>query len=282
MATHDDVYPLFDSLINRLRPEILRHGLTSGDASWNYPKTLSPYNRLYFFLGGKASVGYGGEWTELQVGQIYLLPLNKQYHLKATQAFKKFFIHFRLELWPGRDIFEGPLDAPPLVMRPKLSSFAETVTDYAAEGTASAYLLFQSKLFEVIETFLSKYEFKPSGELASEFLLAEKYRSVFEMAESTPFREWSMNDLAVRLKRSLPSLSRSFKRDTGMTLGDFFRMRLLRRAQDRLLLSDLSVRELAAELGFEDEHYFSRWFKKLTERSPKAYRLENKMILMPG
>ncbi|MBL8991705.1 MAG: hypothetical protein JNM63_00095, partial [Spirochaetia bacterium] len=113
VTDRDEIFPGFDQLATQLRPHILRHGYTRGGLDWNYPDTFSPYNRLYFFLSGKARVGHSGGYTRLVPGRAYLLPLHERYHLVADGAFEKFFIHFRMELWPGRDLFsEAPKNLP--------------------------------------------------------------------------------------------------------------------------------------------------------------------------
>ncbi|MFD1406247.1 helix-turn-helix domain-containing protein [Robinsoniella peoriensis] len=45
----------------------------------------------------------------------------------------------------------------------------------------------------------------------------------------------------------------------------------------KLLLehSDLSVKQISTLVGYEDQHYFSRFFKELTGVSPSDYRNKN-------
>ena len=47
---------------------------------------------------------------------------------------------------------------------------------------------------------------------------------------------------------------------------------MLLEAKKKLHLTYKSIKEIANELGFEDEFYFSRYFKKLTNVSPKTFR----------
>jgi AraC-like DNA-binding protein len=43
-------------------------------------------------------------------------------------------------------------------------------------------------------------------------------------------------------------------------------------ARRLLFHSELSVKEIAFELGFEDASYFNRFFKRLSEQTPAQYR----------
>jgi len=51
--------------------------------------------------------------------------------------------------------------------------------------------------------------------------------------------------------------------------------RLLLEAKRRLVFTRGSVEELAFDLGFKDPAYFSRFFKKLTNHTPAAYRISH-------
>jgi AraC family transcriptional activator of pobA len=56
------------------------------------------------------------------------------------------------------------------------------------------------------------------------------------------------------------------------TLSDLISERIVIEAKRELNLTGKSVKEIAWELGYEDEHYFSRFFKKKAEISPQFYR----------
>jgi AraC-like DNA-binding protein len=48
--------------------------------------------------------------------------------------------------------------------------------------------------------------------------------------------------------------------------------RIIIEAKRELYLTNKTVKEIAYELGFNDEFYFSRFFKNNTEVSPQVYR----------
>ena len=56
------------------------------------------------------------------------------------------------------------------------------------------------------------------------------------------------------------------------TLTELIRERILRQAKWELLHTRKPVKEIAAELGFEDIFYFSRLFKSATGCSPTFFR----------
>ncbi|MBX2921014.1 MAG: helix-turn-helix transcriptional regulator [Melioribacteraceae bacterium] len=77
----------------------------------------------------------------------------------------------------------------------------------------------------------------------------------------------SVNAIAEKLALTTNSLYRIVKEYSGVSPKDFFTKRLVIEAQRKLQYSNLSVKELAYELGFNDPDYFSRFFKKCTGKS---------------
>jgi transcriptional regulator GlxA family with amidase domain len=65
-----------------------------------------------------------------------------------------------------------------------------------------------------------------------------------------------------------------FKRATGETPINYFTRARMRRACALLRETSMSVKEVAASLGYEDEFYFSRLFKSLHHLAPSYYRAQ--------
>ena len=64
-----------------------------------------------------------------------------------------------------------------------------------------------------------------------------------------------------------------FKRRTGCAPIDFFIRLRMRQACRLLCATSLSVKEVAAALGYEDPFYFSRMFKSVVQVAPSEYRV---------
>lgn len=88
----------------------------------------------------------------------------------------------------------------------------------------------------------------------------------------------SINTIAKKLALTTNSLYRIVKEYSGTSTKDFITNRLMIEAQRKLHYSNLSVKELAYELGFNDPDYFSRLFKKCTGKSVSEV-LENRQDL---
>jgi AraC family transcriptional activator of pobA len=82
----------------------------------------------------------------------------------------------------------------------------------------------------------------------------------------------SVHDMADRLNISPGYLTDVLKQESGKTALEHIHIYLISEAKNRLLGEDLSVSEIAYELGFENLSYFSRLFKKETGISPNTFK----------
>jgi transcriptional regulator GlxA family with amidase domain len=78
--------------------------------------------------------------------------------------------------------------------------------------------------------------------------------------------------LAAQVSISLSHFFALFKRETGHTPIDYFIHLRMERARELLNGTSLSVKEVAALLGYEDPFYFSRVFNSVTQFAPTHYR----------
>jgi AraC-like DNA-binding protein len=79
-------------------------------------------------------------------------------------------------------------------------------------------------------------------------------------------------DYARLLHMTPKSLGRVVREQLGKSLTDLIRERILTHAKWQLLHTLKPVKEVAREVGFSDELYFSRMFKKATGCSPTFFR----------
>ena len=80
------------------------------------------------------------------------------------------------------------------------------------------------------------------------------------------------NDYAVLLNISPNALAKITKKHFNKTLTNLITERIIIEAKRELYLTNKSVKAIAYELGYTDEYYFSRFFKKNTDISPQVYR----------
>jgi AraC family transcriptional regulator, arabinose operon regulatory protein len=85
-------------------------------------------------------------------------------------------------------------------------------------------------------------------------------------------RRLGLNDFAARFDASPAHFSRVFKRHANFAPIEYFLRLKVHKACCLLATTKRSVKEIARQLSFDDQNYFSRLFKRIVGMSPKAYR----------
>ena len=101
-----------------------------------------------------------------------------------------------------------------------------------------------------------------------EALLAAHFDQVDRSATGLP----SVEDIAAQLNLSTKYLSSLLKQLTGRTAQQHIHDKLMEKAKEKLSTTELSVSEIAFQLGFEHSQSFSKLFKSKTEVSPLEFR----------
>jgi len=92
---------------------------------------------------------------------------------------------------------------------------------------------------------------------------------IMQMEES---RHLAIADLARRVGLSPWHFIRLFKAETSLTPKQYLLNSRMKHAQELLGHSFLSVKEVAANVGFEDRSHFSRDFKRMNGEAPTNFR----------
>ncbi len=82
----------------------------------------------------------------------------------------------------------------------------------------------------------------------------------------------SLTRIAQEVSLNPSYLSRWYKRITGKGISDYIHDRRIERSKELLLSSGYKMHEISAKVGFSDQHYFYRFFKKATGCTPQEYR----------
>lgn len=97
-------------------------------------------------------------------------------------------------------------------------------------------------------------------------------QSLKEAIEKDFRKKHSASEYAESLNISAKALAKITKNYFNKTLTELISERIIIEAKRELYLSNKTIKEIAYELGYEDEHYFSRFFKTNADVSPQLYR----------
>ncbi len=85
----------------------------------------------------------------------------------------------------------------------------------------------------------------------------------------------SLNIISDKFHLNKSYLSRIYKEQTGMTLGDYILKHRMERSIVLLRTTDMKAYEIAEEVGYLDPNYFGNSFKKYTGKSISEFRKQS-------
>ncbi|TSE08298.1 MULTISPECIES: helix-turn-helix domain-containing protein [Aquimarina] len=132
------------------------------------------------------------------------------------------------------------------------------------------------KLKEIILLLLQTDNSQKIREILSNLFIENSF-SFNEIIEAHIFSSGvNISDLAMLTNTSLSSFKRKFKKIYNDSPNNYIRNKRLNRAADLLLISELSISNIAYDCGFNDIAHFSKSFKQKFSISPSIYKLNQK------
>lgn len=127
------------------------------------------------------------------------------------------------------------------------------------------------KIF-LIEAVRQKKKFDEDTELKFTDRQSEVLQNLVDAIESNYHRLHTPQEYADMLCTSSKTLAKTVKKHLNQTLTSLITNRIVIAAKRELYLTSKPIKQIAASLGYEDEFYFSRFFKKKVGVSPDIYR----------
>lgn len=263
-------FNFFETYINNINIEVLEHGYLYADSRWKHYNITSHFNRLYLITDGEGFVKGTDCFLKLEKGYAYILPTHSTFDYICNNSLQKFYIHFRMELFSGFDIFQFTDKCLMLAIDQEK---VDEIIKHAKGSSIVEIMKCKLLLSELLLNFMEQLDVDFSSQLQH----TSRYKKIFEYLKYNCYANINTNELVQAVGLSYSKLSKGFKDDTGISIKSFINLKLIQSAKDKLLLSDMTVKEIAQSLRFNNEFYFSRFFKKHVGVSPKEYRMKNKL-----
>jgi AraC-like DNA-binding protein len=162
-------------------------------------------------------------------------------------------------LFPGQD--------------PALQALFEKILFILSRGYSADSLLAAATALHQMAAYLIKTRHQqPGGEDRHD----ERIKRVIEFMVRSLGENLTIEALARHANLSVSHFAYVFKHRTGFPALDYFARLKMQRACFLLDTTNLPVKAIASELGFDDPLYFSRRFRRVHDCSPVQYRLIQK------
>lgn len=95
-----------------------------------------------------------------------------------------------------------------------------------------------------------------------------------QYVETHYYEKITLEQMAEMVFLSPSYLSRTFKKETGTLFNDYISHVRIEKAKSLLGYSDLRIADISDAVGFDDQSYFTKVFRRVTGVTPKEYRLQ--------
>ncbi|MBR2344301.1 MAG: helix-turn-helix domain-containing protein [Lentisphaeria bacterium] len=247
-------------------------GTTLCDPHYHIVRESSPCYVLEAVREGYGKLKVNGIEYEVNPGDCYLLPVygQHQYASDPDAPWVKHWFNFAGSLVPellrsynlaGRVIFPG------VFMADRFAEMLNILEQQDMDMRQNVFAGIITGLIAEISSRCHAIDPDPSDRLSPE---ASALRTMLEkhLAEPSP----PLAQLAKKIGRSEAQMLRIFRREFGTSPIAYLLDKKLEQAMLMLRDTAFSIKEISIKLGFKDEFYFSRLFRKKCGKSPREYR----------
>ncbi len=227
---------------------------------------------LLYCSGGRGELQLDSGHYAIAAGDVVLLPagLAHAYHSDREQPWTVFWVHYD---GSASGDYNRWLDADPLRatgIQPQLIADFELLLALAYKSFSLPYLLHAAGRLKALLTGIATCsDDKRSGGRAPLDLDA-----LLRLMQVHLGGELDLEQLAASANLSKFHFARRFRQLTGQSPIHHFIQLKMQRACLLLDTTGMSVKQIGAELGYDDPLYFSRLFRRTIGRSPSEYRVQ--------
>lgn len=278
-----------NNVIDNMHLLVLHIGRRYCGADWNFRNVCSPFTRIYYITAGEAEIETPEGITLLREGHMYIIPAFTPHSCRCRKEFEHYYIHlynesgeYILEDWEiPREITAVETDlghiARLLELCPGMELSETDPKSYDNNSSLAQRIEFnkQRDLWARIESrgliyiLLSRFM---HGARPKTYVHDERIKAVLTHIRANLTTRLDLETLAEMVHLSKDHLIRLFKQEMNTTPLLYINTKRIEAAQLRLVTETRPVKEIAYSLGFDDQAYFSRLFKKHTGMTPLAYK----------
>lgn len=240
--------------------------------SWQNGRVLDEYQLHYLPRGGGAFESKPGGRHKIEAGDFFLLFPGTwhRYSPARDTGWDEYWIGFKGDE-PERLVRKGFFSARKPVFKPRaghgaLDIFSDIFIELHGESIGFMQIIAAHTL-HLLAAVLASSSARQVGTRAEDIIRSAKLK-----LRASLDRDIDLETLATELGVSYAWFRRMFREYTGLPPHQYHLQLRLNKAMQLLSGSGLTVKEAAAQIGYEDEHYFSRIFKLKTGRSPEAWK----------
>lgn len=270
---------------------LLNVGKAHHNADWNWQNVRSPFIRIFYAVEGEAILHLPQSDVVLRPRHLYIIPAYTLHSYECHGVFGHYYLH----------VYEGVKDdlnlqeVYDLPTEVEASDLTEQLFEYICQQQPDTQLPHadpssydnSAQTMHYMERYRSmslweKMELRGAMlMIVSHFLRHatphvwthdDRMKQVLHHIHSHISESIDLEELSEIASVTKPYLIKLFKREFGYSPIQYINTKKVERAQLLLYTTNMSVKELAYTLGFNDQNYFIRMFRKVEGITPQEYR----------
>lgn len=268
--------------------------LSRFDETREYNYVVSPFSRLYLITEGEGWIMINGEKITLEPGFLYLIPSFTPCSYHFEKDLLHYYAHFSTAMLNGLNayylykvnrkipsihldylLFERLLNINPDIELPHPDPDIYQTREWMYKPNSHNQISYTMETKGILEQLLSRFiieENTTSGNLIVRYNIKE----ILEYIQTNLKESISIDTLAGMACLSNDHFSKVFKSIISISPNEYIITKRIEKAQFLLLTSDMPLKDIFEESGFNSMAHFSRIFKKYTSKTPLEYRRQNK------
>ena len=131
--------------------------------------------------------------------------------------------------------------------------------------------LFDSTSFDELAAVMEN-DLLPLDELKKQLLYSDLTKQTIELVQKNYMEDLNLKGIATLLHVNVMYLGQVFKKETGKSFSKYLNHYRINLAKELLLRSKEPVNDIASRIGYQNQGYFYKNFKKLVGQSPREFR----------
>jgi AraC-like DNA-binding protein len=234
-------------------------------------RILNEYQIVYI-TGGEGTFSSAGETWKVRPGSMMLILPGIKHAYKPVQetGWHEYWIGFKGSYF-NRLTREGFLSKERVFFNMGLYDYAVTIFNTIFEELRAQKPLYQMKACTATLTLITEMLSRSRRQEQPDYhqKIVEKAKCLME---TNIYGEVNLPSIANQIGISTSRMNEVFKQYTSMTPYQYYMHIKIHKAEDLLVREDISVKEAAWRMGFNDPYYFSRLFKSKTGIAPSDWK----------
>lgn len=282
---------MFQIPVESMNLMLLNVGRADHNADWNWQNVSSPFIRIFYVLEGEALLHLPHTDVSLHPGHLYIIPAYTVHSYECHGPFRLYYLHVYEGFKNDMNIQEV-YDLPTEV---EATEVTEHLFEYLCRQQPDARLPHADPSSydntAQISRYLERYRNMSLWQkmelrgamlmIVSHFLRQatprvwtgdERMKRVLGYIHNRICESIDLEELAQIANVSKPYLIKLFRHEFGFSPIQYINNKKVERAQLLLYTTNLTIKEVAYTLGFNDQNYFIRMFHKVEGVTPQEYR----------